>query len=48
MSRSQDRRRLLLAAGLIQTHGQYQDGTYHLDHVQLDQGPDGDQICLPY
>ncbi|MBB6520093.1 DUF3081 family protein [Pseudoteredinibacter isoporae] len=48
MSSPQDRRRILLAAGLIQAHGHQQDGVYHLDQVQLDKGPDGYQICLHY
>lgn len=48
MSSAKERRRILLAAGLIQAHGHQQDGVYHLDQVQLDKGPDGYEICLHY
>ncbi|WP_299980360.1 DUF3081 family protein [uncultured Pseudoteredinibacter sp.] len=48
MTQTADRRRLLLAAGLIETHGRVTDNGYSLDQVELDKGSDGYQVTLSF
>lgn len=48
MTQPADRRRLLLAAGLIESHGKRAGNRFSLDQVELDKGPDGYQVTLSF